>query len=112
MTISLGIYMGVLYLRGRRSPRMVAAIHFLTGAGGFEAMFLLLRGAPDPAWGSLIGNGKLAGLMLAMALLSGIGMSLLTQARPAALGPALLAHAVVGGGAFAMLLTWAVMVSF
>jgi hypothetical protein len=105
-TVSLGLVLGWHYIKEIRPPKMVQAIHALTGLGGLEAVLLLMRRAPgaDPASVDTVG---IAGGLLAGALLTGLFAAIFHKSHPHTTGPALAAHAVIGASAFLVLLSWA-----
>ena len=43
--VLLGLYLGLLYLRGERKPVLIG-VHFLLGVGGLEALVMLMHGTP------------------------------------------------------------------
>jgi hypothetical protein len=102
--VLLGLYLGLLYLRGERKPVLIGA-HFLLGAGGLEALVMLLHGTPDgaaPRTGSL---GTTAALFFVISIISGVSAALLRRSRVIA-NTVLAAHAGVGAIGFMLLLYW------
>ena len=105
-TVAIGLYMGLQYLRGVRSNRMLVGVHVLIGVAGLEVFALLLRGAPDGTHLAESRTGPAAALLLAAALFTGFVVPLIAPAKPAAIGPTLAVHATFGLVAFGVLLLW------
>ena len=105
-TVGIGLYMGLKYLRGERNNRMLVGVHVLIGIAGLEVLALLLRGAPDGTRLATSQLGPASALLLAAALFTGFLVPLIAAPRPAATGPALAVHAVLGTVAFGALLLW------
>ena len=84
-TVALGLALGWFFLSSRRPPKALQAVHFLTGFGGLEVVMLM-----------------------AGALVTGLFAGIMAKPRPDVLGPALLAHAMLGGFAFLVLANWAI----
>ncbi len=102
----IGVYMGVRYLQGVRNTGWVIMVHLLLGLAGLEIMAVQLRGAPN---GSHIAGSSLVNWMaalLAASLLTGLFVAIIAKPKPAAIGPALAVHALVGSIGFVALLLW------
>jgi uncharacterized protein YneF (UPF0154 family) len=105
-TVSLGLVLGWYFLSSKRPPRAIQAIHLLTGFGGLEVVMLvskLNRGSAP-----LSDDVKIALVLLGLAVVSGLFAGIMARPRPDILGPALLAHATIGGTAFLLLANWAI----
>ena len=105
-TVALGLVLGWYFLSSKRPPKAVHAIHLLTGFGGLEVVMLvskLNRGSAP-----LGDDVKIALVLLGLAVVSGLFAGIMARPRPDILGPALLAHATIGGTAFLLLANWAV----
>jgi hypothetical protein len=102
--VLLGLYLGLLYLRGERKPVLIG-VHFLLGVGGLEALVMLMHGTPggdEPPAGSL---GMVAALFFVVSVISGVSAALLRRSRVIA-NTALATHAGVGAIGFMLLLYW------
>lgn len=103
-TAALGLVLGWYFLSAKRPPKAVQAIHFLTGFGGLEVVMLVTRiSRGDPG---LMDNARIALVLLGLAVVSGLFAGIMAKPRPDVLGPALAAHAFVGGTAFLVLANW------
>ena len=103
--VLLGLYLGLLYLRGDRKPALIG-FHLLLGVGGLEALVMLLHGTPDgsttPDDGSL---GMTAAAFFAAALISGLTAALLRRS-PVTANVILATHAGAGTIGFVLFLAW------
>ena len=103
-TVAMGLVLGWYFLGAKRPPKGVQAIHLLTGLGGLEVVVLcskLVRGTAP-----LGDDIKIALVLLGLAVVSGLFAGLMAKPRPEIVGPALLAHATIGGTAFLLLANW------
>jgi hypothetical protein len=102
---ALGLYLGLLYLRGERKQGLVA-LHMLLGFGGLETLVMLLHGTPDGAspTGS-ISFGKIAAGLFAVSAFSGF-IAALARRSPVAANVLLGTHVTVGLAGFALVLAW------
>ncbi len=108
-TVALGLVLGWYFLAGRRPPKAVQAIHLLTGFGGLEVVMLIsarTKASPDLKETATIGL-----VLLGFAVVSGLFAGIMAKPRPDMLGPSLALHALLGGSAFLVLLTWAMNVA-
>ncbi len=105
-TVALGLVLGWYFLSAKRPPKAVQAIHLLTGFGGLEVVALITSRSRGDA--GLKENATLALILLAFAVVSGLFAGIMAKPRPDMLGPSLALHALLGGGAFLVLLNWAV----
>ncbi|MCP9626666.1 hypothetical protein NML43_06160 [Rhodopseudomonas palustris] len=102
---ALGLYLGLLYLRGERKQGLVA-LHLLLGFGGLETLVMLLHGTPDGATaaGSL-SFGKVAAGLFAVSAFSGF-IAALARRSPVAANVLLGTHVTVGLAGFVLVLAW------
>jgi hypothetical protein len=102
---AIGLYLGLLYLRGERKQGLVA-LHLLLGFGGLETLVMLLHGTPDGATSSgNISFGKLAAGLFAVSAFSGF-IAALARKSPVAANVVLATHVSVGLAGFALFLAW------
>ena len=97
----LGVYIGLLYLRGQRRAGLIG-LHLLLGLGGLEGIVILLRGTPNgnaAAGGSL---GNTAAAVLVIAAFAGFISPVIGRRSRKNGDVALVAH--VGAGALGVLL--------
>ncbi|MGX7742537.1 hypothetical protein [Rhodopseudomonas parapalustris] len=105
LATALGLYLGLLYLRGERKQGLVA-LHLLLGFGGLETLVMLLHGTPDGAQAAgNISLGKVAVGMFAVSAFSGF-IAALARRSPVAANVVLGTHITVGLAGFALLLAW------
>jgi len=89
-----------------RKPVLVG-VHLLLGIAGMEATALLMRGAPDGSATPSGSFGRLAGLMLIIALMSGLASPMIGRRWPGRAGNvALGAHVGVAGVGFVLFVAW------
>ena len=101
----LGVYLGMLYLRGERRPWLIG-LHLLLGATGLEGMLILQHGAPNgevAAGGSL---GPVAIVLLGVAMVCGFASPLLSRRSKRNAELALITHVSVAGAGFLLFLAW------
>ncbi|GEM_PF-1840373 len=107
-TVTLGVILGLEYLRGVRSRPTMIGMHFLLGAASLEVLVMLLAGAPD---GTVLLVGRLghvaAGLLVAALFIGVITPMIGRQSRPT-MNIALAAHAIVAASGFVVLVAWLV----
>jgi hypothetical protein len=102
---ALGLYLGLLFLRGERRPGLIA-LHLLLGFGGLETLVMLLHGTPDGAGPSSdVTFGKIAAGLFAVSAFSGFVASL-ARRSPVAANVVLGTHVTVGLAGFALFLAW------
>jgi hypothetical protein len=95
-TVTLGVILGLEYLRGVRSRPTMIGMHFLLGAASLEVLVMLLAGAPDGT------------VLLVAALFIGVITPMIgRQSRPT-MNIALAAHAIVAASGFVVLVAWLV----
>ena len=104
-TVALGLVLGWHFLYGKRPPKAVQAIHLLTGFGGLEVVMLVTSRSRGDA--DLADTARIALVLLGLAVVSGLFAGIMAKPRPDVLGPTLSLHALLGGGAFLVLLSWA-----
>ena len=103
-TAALGLVLSWYVLLAKRPPKAVQAIHLLTGFGGLEVVILVTRMSRGNA--DLTTNATIALVLLGLAVVSGLFAGIMAKPRSDVLGPALAAHALVGGTAFLVLANW------
>lgn len=104
-TVLLGGWLGAQYLMGVRNNRVLVGVHFILGAIGLEVLVQLLRGAPGGL--GVAGNGGIAALLLAGAMLTGLLVPILAASRPPTIGATIALHATVATLGFGLLVVWA-----
>jgi hypothetical protein len=107
LAVGIGVYLGLLYLRGVRPIKIVLGAHILLGMGGLEQLAIFIRGgAPSGATVNVGSFGTAAAALFALAMLSGFIAPLLGQ-RSRRSGEFMLAtHAFTGVAGFVLLLIW------
>jgi hypothetical protein len=106
VAVTIGVYLGLLYLRGVRPVKIVLGAHILLGMGGLEQLAILIRGTPSGANLNVGSFGTAAAGLFALALLSGFIAPLLGQ-RSRRKGEFMLAtHALTGAAGFVLFLIW------
>lgn len=103
-TVLLGLYLGLLYLRGERKPVLIG-VHFLLGIGGLETLVMLLHGTPDGAAAPEGSLGKTAAVLFVVSVISGVSAAMLRRSRLIA-NTVLATHVGVGAVGFMLLLYW------
>ena len=103
-TVALGLVLGWYFLSSKRPPKAVQAIHLLTGFGGLEVVMLVTRISRGNE--ALSDTAAIALVLLGLAVVTGLFAGIMAKPRPDVLGPALAAHAFVGGSAFLVLANW------
>jgi hypothetical protein len=103
-TVAMGLVLGWYFLSSKRPPKAVQAIHLLTGFGGLEVVMLVTRMSHGNE--ALSDNATIALVLLGFAVVSGLFAGIMARPRPDVIGPALAAHAFVGGSAFLVLANW------
>ena len=99
---ALGLYLGLLYLRGVRKQGLVA-LHMLLGFGG---LVMLLHGTPDGATTTdSVSFGKIAAGLFAVSAFSGF-IAALARRSPIGANVLLGTHVTVGLAGFALFLAW------
>ncbi|KIZ40999.1 MULTISPECIES: hypothetical protein [Rhodopseudomonas] len=103
---ALGLYLGLLFLRGERRPTLIA-FHLLLGFGGLETLVMLLHGTPNGAEGAsnAASLGTIAAGLFAVSAFSGF-VAALARRSPVAANVVLGTHVTVGLAGFALFLAW------
>ncbi|NVN86141.1 MAG: hypothetical protein HXX15_08615 [Rhodopseudomonas sp.] len=102
---AIGLYLGLLYLRGERKPGLIA-FHLLLGFGGLETLVMLLHGTPNGAAGATTGTfGYTAAGLFGVSAFSGF-VAALARRSPVAANVVLGTHVTVGLAGFALFLAW------
>jgi hypothetical protein len=102
--VLLGLYLGLLYLRGERKPVLIG-LHVLLGLGGLEATIMLMHGSPSGGTFSPGSFGMVAAALFAGAAFSGLTASLLRKS-PVTANVMVGAHVGVGALGFVLFLAW------
>jgi hypothetical protein len=106
--VALGVLLLVQYFRRVRSKPVHVGVHLILGVAGLEGLVTLFRGTPD---GTLMPAGTLgnaAGLLLLLAVMSGLASPMIARRWPRRVGSAaLVTHAGVGAAGFVLFLAWA-----
>jgi hypothetical protein len=103
----LGVYLGVLYLRGAKRPNVLSAIHLLLGVGGLEFLSIVYRLRPGGAVMRSEAFLPTAGLLFALAVLSGFTKPMIGRRWPKSLNWILSLHAAAGLAGLAFIVAWA-----
>ena len=104
--VLIGIYLGILYLKGVRPKRILLGGHILMGIGGVEQTALLIHGTPSGAMETATFLKAAAGLF-AFAIFTGLTAPLIAQSKGRQNGEIMLAtHAAVGIVGFALFVAW------
>ncbi len=106
-SVALGLWLGWQFLRRSRSNPIHIGFHLILGVIGLEAVAMLMRGAPDGTITQSGSYGKLAALVLALAIITGFATSVvLRRWSRTSTSIALVTHGVLGAVGFAMFLAW------
>ena len=108
ITVALGLYMGLNYLRGEKNKPEVIGFHFLIGVGGLEVLMMLLAGGPDGTEMAKVTTAQIAAGLIAGALVIGVLAALGKPKSRSTSNMALAAHAATALLGFGALLLWAV----
>jgi hypothetical protein len=102
---ALGVYLGVLYLRGTPRPVLLSAIHLLLGVGGLELLSVVYRqtAAAPPRTEAFL---PAAGLLFAVAVFGGFTTPMIGRRWPGSATPLLALHAVAGLAGLGFLSAW------
>jgi len=107
-SMGLGLWMGWQYLRRLSSNPIHIGFHLILGVAGLEAMVMLMRGALDGQAAAVGTWGKVAALVLGLAVISGFATSVVARRwSRQTVGLVLATHSVVGAVGFVMFLAWA-----
>jgi len=104
---TLGVVMGIAYLRRRRNSPVMIGVHLLLGAAGMEVIAMLLSGASEGSALPPTSLVRLAAALLVTALLTGLATPLVARGSRRTMNFALLTHAGVALSGFLLLLAWA-----
>jgi hypothetical protein len=107
LTVSLGIYMGLRYLRGEKNKPEVIGFHFLIGIGGLEVLMVLMAGGLDGLAFGHMPLAQIAAALIASALVIAVITALGRPKARATKNLALAAHAGTALLGFGALLIWA-----
>jgi hypothetical protein len=107
VAVTIGLYLGLLYLRGVRPRRILLGAHILLGMGGLEQLAIFIRGStPSGATVNVGSFGTAAAELFALAMLSGFIAPLLGQHSRRNGEYMLAAHAFTGAAGFVLFLIW------
>jgi hypothetical protein len=106
-TASLGVYLGLRYLRHERNKPIVIGLHILLGAMTLEPMVIAMRGGLGgvPVQPSMF--GVLGACGLALALFSGVTAVMIGRRSRQTANVALTCHAAVAASAVLLIGAWA-----
>jgi len=104
VTVCLGIWLGVEYLRRVRSRPVMIGLHLLLGAAGLEVMGMLLSGAPDGSALPSTSLMRVAALLLLVAMMSGLLAPMIGRRSRRTMNFALAAHVGVAATGFVLFL--------
>ena len=107
VTVAIGLYMGLRYLRRARNPPTLVGVHFLLGAASLEPMLIVLRGGLGHAAARLSPVGIAAAGLIGLALMSGVTAVMVGRTSRQTANLTLATHAAVAAGAYLLLLIWA-----
>ena len=108
LSVTLGLLLGLRYLRGERSKPVLVAAHLLLGIAGLQVMVLLLRGAPDGSRLPAGPGGSAAAILLIAAIVTGFLTPMFSRRKPRKVRSTALAfHAGFAATGFAAFLVWA-----
>lgn len=104
---AIGGYLAWRYLRRQRSQPLLIGLHLILGAAGLEAMVMLRGELPAPVFERVAVLANATGLLLVLAVLSGLAIPMIAKGRPRIAGStALLAHSLIGVLGFVLLCLW------
>jgi hypothetical protein len=104
--VALGIYLGLLYLRGERRVTLIG-VHVLLGIGGLEGLVILIQGTPSGESLHAGSWGRTALALFAGSVLTGLLAPLIGKRVKRNGETMLVVHAGVGLAGFLAFLTWA-----
>jgi hypothetical protein len=108
VTVALGIALSVLHLRGSSTPHwmprwMISALHGILGAAGLGALILALRGPPRGIQTGVAAFGSVAAVLLASALVVGLGIATLARRSGRGVGLLIAVHGTAAITAYVLL---------
>jgi hypothetical protein len=108
LSMGLGLWLGWKFLCRAGSNPIQIGFHLILGVAGLEAVVMLMHGTPGGALSAAGSLGKLAALLLALAVISGFATSVLARrwSRKGA-GTVLASHALLGALGWVVFLAWA-----
>ncbi len=107
ITIAIGLWMGLQYLRGQRNKVEIIGIHFLLGVGGLEVLLMIMVGPPDGDVVQDILAGQIAAGFIAAAMVIAIIAALGKRKSKGLTDITLAVHALLALLGFGLLLYWA-----
>jgi hypothetical protein len=103
-TVALGIALSVLHLRGSSRPHwMISAVHGMLGAAGLGTLILALRGPPRGMQTGVASFGSVAAVLLASALVAGLGIAMLVRRSGRGVGLLIAVHGTAAITAYVLL---------
>jgi tryptophan-rich sensory protein len=99
--VSMGLMLGVLYLRGMRKPGLVA-VHVLLGLGALETMMVAVRSTSASTTAAMVAAG-----FLAWSAFSGLIRPMVADRSQRNGNGLLITHATAGLTGFVIFLVWA-----
>jgi hypothetical protein len=102
---ALGLYLGLLYLRGVRKPVLIGT-HLLLGAGGLEQLVMVMRGVPNGDTLRAGTFGTVAAGLLVAAMATGLAAPLLAGRSRRGGEAVLVAHICAGLAGFVIFVSW------
>lgn len=105
-TAALGLVLGWYFLSDKRPPQGLQALHLVIGIAGLEVVILVskLHRGNQPVGDDV----RTVLVLLGLAVFTGLVAGTMAKPRSDFLGPALLAHAAIGGTGFLLLANWAI----
>ena len=106
-SMALGLWLGWQFIKRVRSNPIHIGFHLILGVIGLEAVAMLMRGTPSGAITPSGSWGKVAALVLALAIITGFATSVVMRRwSRKSTGTALAIHSVLGSIGFVMFLAW------
>lgn len=104
--VILGVYLGVLFLKGIRRTPVLIGLHLLLGAAALEMCVMLLHGPPSGVTVPEGPYGRIALVLFAGAMFSGLLTPMLFKHSRQGGNAMLATHAGVGLAGFGLFLAW------
>ncbi len=103
--VALGLYLGWLYLRRERRPKLIG-LHLLLGAAGLQTTLMMLRATSGGDAFRAGTIGTITTCLLAGAMFSGLLAPLLGRGSRSTANVVVATHASVGLAGFLLFLVW------
>ena len=104
--VLFGVVLALLRLRGSRPAWQVGALHGVTGAAGFGALLLALRGPPRGVLTGVTSFGMAAAVLAAAALAVGLAIAAIGRRLRRGGGSVIAVHGVLAITAYVLLLAY------